>query len=65
VPFTLPQLETERDDERHGDLFASAAGARGLFIWLVLERGLGVMTMDKETCERMKALGYVGSCAGL
>jgi len=65
VPFTLPQLETERDDERHRDLFASAAGARGLFIWLVLERGLGVMTMDKETCERMKALGYVGSCAGL
>ena len=65
VPFTLPQLEAEGEQERLGDLFASAAGARGLFVWLVLEKGLGVMTMDKETCEQMKALGYVGSCAGL
>jgi hypothetical protein len=65
VPFTLPQLEAEGEQERLGDLFASAAGARGLFVWLVLEKGLGVMTMDKETCEQLKALGYVGSCAGL
>ena len=28
-------------------------------------RGRTVMTMDKDTCERMRALGYVGSCEGL
>jgi hypothetical protein len=65
VPFTLPQLETEGEHERQGDLFAPAAGTRGLFVWLVLEQGKDVMTMDRETCERMKALGYIGSCAGL
>jgi hypothetical protein len=67
VPFTLPQLEAESDDAPRGDLLAAATGeARpGLALWLVLDRGRGVMAMDKETCERMKALGYVGSCAGL
>jgi arylsulfatase A-like enzyme len=65
VPFTLPQLEMEDEHGRQGNLFASAAGERpGLSVWLVLDKDKSVMAMDKETCERMKALGYVGSCAG-
>ena len=66
VPFTLPQLEAESEQAPRGDLFASASQARpGLALWLVMDRGRDVMTLDKETCERMRALGYVGSCAGL
>jgi arylsulfatase A-like enzyme len=65
VPFTLPQLEAEGEGALRGELFAAAAARPGLSVWLVLDRGREVMTMDKETCERMKALGYVGSCAGL
>jgi arylsulfatase A-like enzyme len=66
VPFTLPQLEAESENAPRGDLLGVAASVRpGVAVWLVLDRGRHVMTMDKETCERMKALGYVGSCAGL
>jgi arylsulfatase A-like enzyme len=65
VPFTLPQLEAESEGAPRADLFGAAAGRQGLFVWLVLDRGREVMAMDKETCERLRALGYVGSCAGL
>jgi arylsulfatase A-like enzyme len=65
IPFTLPQLEAESEGAPRGDLFAAAAPRPGLSLWLVLDRGREVMTMDKEACERMRALGYIGSCAGL
>ena len=65
VPFALPQLEAEDEQGHKGNLFAAATGEkRGLSTWLVLDKDKSVMAMDKETCERMKALGYVGSCAG-
>ena len=65
VPFALPQLEGEDEQGHKGNLFAAATGEkRGLSTWLVLDKDKSVMAMDKETCERMKALGYVGSCAG-
>jgi hypothetical protein len=65
VPFTLPQLEAEDGQGARGNLFAAAAGEkRGLRVWLVLDKDKSVMAMDKETCEKMMALGYIGSCAG-
>jgi hypothetical protein len=34
-------------------------------VWLTLASGHQVMAMDKDTCERLKALGYVsGDCKG-
>jgi arylsulfatase A-like enzyme len=65
VPFRLPQLEAEGDEGRRPGLLAAADDARpGLAVWLVMEKGRTEMAMDQETCERMKALGYVGTCAG-
>ena len=43
----------------------AAAARSAVSVWLVLDPGRDMMAMDKETCERMQALGYVGSCAGL
>jgi arylsulfatase A-like enzyme len=62
VPFKLPEIETEK--ERAENIFAPPAeGKPGVHVWLTLASGHQVMAMDKDTCERLKALGYVsGDC---
>jgi hypothetical protein len=64
VPFKLPEIETEK--ERAENIFAPPAeGKPGVHVWLTLDSGKQVMTMDKDTCERLKALGYIsGDCPG-
>jgi len=64
VPFKLPEIETEK--ERAENIFAPPAeGKPGVHVWLTLDSGKRVMTMDKDTCERLKALGYIsGDCPG-
>jgi hypothetical protein len=64
VPFKLPEIETEK--ERAENIFAPPAGGKpGVHVWLTLDSGKQVMSMDKDTCERLKALGYIsGDCPG-
>jgi arylsulfatase A-like enzyme len=63
VPFKLPEIETEK--ERVENIFAPPpAGRPGLHVWLAMTAGRKPpAVMDKETCERLKALGYIdGDC---
>jgi arylsulfatase A-like enzyme len=64
VPFKLPEIESEK--ERTENIFAPPREPRpGVHVWLTLAPGHQVLRMDKETCERLKALGYVGGdCPG-
>ena len=64
VPFKLPEIESEK--ERTENIFVPPLEAkRGVHVWLTLAPGHEVLRMDKETCERLRALGYVGGdCPG-
>jgi len=57
----LPGFDTDKD--RVGDIFVVAKHQNpGIHLWLTLLKGRGFMnTMDCETCERLKALGYLGN----
>jgi arylsulfatase A-like enzyme len=63
VPFKLPEIESEK--ERVENIFAPpAAGRPGIHVWLAMTAGKKPPpVMDRETCERLKALGYIdGDC---
>jgi hypothetical protein len=62
VPFKLPEIESEK--ERTENIFAPPAPEKpGLSIWLTLAPGHQVLHIDREACERLKALGYIsGDC---
>ena len=63
VPFKLPEIESEK--ERVENIFAPPpAGRPGVHVWLVMTAGKKPpAVMDRETCERLKALGYIdGDC---
>jgi hypothetical protein len=63
VPFRLPEIETEK--ERVENIFAPPpAGRPGLHVWLAMTAvKKPPAAMDRETCERLKALGYIdGEC---
>jgi len=61
VPFKLPEIESEK--ERTDNIFAAPREERpGVHVWLTMEGGKPTpLPMDKDTCERMKALGYVSA----
>ena len=61
-PFRLPDIESEAEHEQALNLFASPKGdPPGLQLWLTLPPGRKLMELDKETRERLKALGYLGA----
>jgi arylsulfatase A-like enzyme len=61
LPYQLPEIESEK--ERTEDIFAAPPAVPGLHVWLTLTPGRSMMEkFDHETCERLKALGYVGTC---
>ena len=61
-PFRLPDIESEVEHEQASNLFASPKGdPPGLQVWLTLPPGRKLMELDKETRERLKALGYLGA----
>jgi hypothetical protein len=68
VPATLPELEPVDEDKERlsiNVLEPPPAGRPGVHLWLQMVAGRSVMRpFDKETCERLRALGYVGSCPG-
>ena len=60
-PFRLPDIESETGHEQSLNLFAPPRGdPAGVQIWLALAPGHELMELDKETRERLKALGYLG-----
>jgi hypothetical protein len=68
VPVTLPELEPVDEDKDRlsiNMLEPPPGGRAGVHLWLQMVAGRSVMRpFDKETCEGLKALGYVGSCPG-
>ena len=64
LPAQLPDIEPhdESDKERPDEnvLAPPPADRPGVHLWLVLSPGRKVMDLDKETRERLKALGYLG-----
>ena len=62
VPFRLPEIEPrgDTDDERFDNVFAPPRGnPPGLQLWLTMAPSVKVLPMDKETRERLCALGYI------
>jgi arylsulfatase A-like enzyme len=62
VPFRLPEVEPrgDTDDERFDNVFAPPRGnPAGLQLWLTMAPGAKVLNIDKETRERLCALGYI------
>jgi arylsulfatase A-like enzyme len=68
VPVQLPEIEPVDEDKERlaiNVLEPPPADKPGLHLWLHMVPGRSVMEpFDKETCEQMKALGYVGTCPG-
>ena len=68
VPLTLPEIEPVDEDKERlsiNVLEAPPPGRAGVSLWLRMVSGRSVMAPpDKETCEALKALGYVGTCPG-
>ena len=59
-PFRLPDIESETGREQSLNLFARPRGdPAGVQIWLALPPGQKLMELDRETRERLKALGYL------
>jgi len=65
VPLKLPELEpVDEDKDRLGVdmLSAPPADRAGVQIWLQMIGGhTSIGPIDKEACERLKALGYLGA----
>jgi hypothetical protein len=61
VPFKLPEIESEK--ERTENIFAAPQReTAGVHVWLTLAPGRAApLPFDRETCERFKALGYIGA----
>jgi arylsulfatase A-like enzyme len=64
-PAKLPDIEPQdASDEEKPDwnvLGAPPADRPGVHLWLVMAPGRKVMDLDKDTRERLKALGYLGN----
>ena len=65
VPLKLPDIEPQdASDEEKPEwnvLGAPPEDRPGVHLWLVMSPGRKVMDLDKETRERLKALGYLGN----
>jgi arylsulfatase A-like enzyme len=65
-PLRLPDIEPSGDDEKERlstDIFGPPGKEEpGLHLWVTLLAGKQVMSISKERCEELKALGYVGTC---
>ena len=60
-PFRLPDIESEADKGRGINLFVAPREAvSGVRVWLALPEGRSIHEMDKDTRERLRALGYMG-----
>jgi arylsulfatase A-like enzyme len=61
VPLRLPEIESAGGGEHFHDLFAPPqSDPPGVQVWLTLPPGRTLMEFNKETQERLKALGYLG-----
>jgi arylsulfatase A-like enzyme len=62
VPLRLPEIEPrgDTDDEHFANVFAPPRGnPPGLQLWLTMAPSVKLLAMDKETRERLCALGYI------
>jgi hypothetical protein len=60
-PWRLPDIESETERGNGANLFVRPKGETpGVRLWLTLPPGRTLTEFDKETRERLKALGYLG-----
>ncbi len=67
VPTKLPEIEGSPENENAPILHVfepPKTDQNGILLWLRPVKGQKTIEIDKEDCERLKALGYVGSCGG-
>jgi arylsulfatase A-like enzyme len=61
VPFPVPDTDTEGENINTEHLFTPPPSDKpGVQLWLTLASGRRVLELDKESQERLKALGYLG-----
>src|SRR4029078_1554103 len=61
VPFPLPDTDTEGENINTEHLFTPPPSDKpGVHLCLTLASGRRVLELDKESQERLKALGYLG-----
>jgi hypothetical protein len=63
VPFKFPEIEStsENESERFDNVLAAPRDHKpGLSLWLEAASGKRYLNLDKDTRERLKALGYLG-----
>jgi arylsulfatase A-like enzyme len=61
LPWRLPDIESETERGNGANLFVPPkSGGAGVRLWLTLPPGRTLTEFDKETRERLKALGYLG-----
>ena len=62
LPYRLPDIESETEQDRGLRLFAPPApqAAAPVRLWLALPAGRSIGELDAATRERLRALGYVG-----
>jgi arylsulfatase A-like enzyme len=65
-PLRLPDIEPTGDDDKERlstDIFGPPGREEpGLHLWVTMVAGRQVMSISKERCEELKALGYIGTC---
>jgi arylsulfatase A-like enzyme len=60
LPDIEPQDASDEEKPEWNVLGAPPADRPGVHLWLLMSPGRKVMDLDKETRERLKALGYLG-----
>jgi hypothetical protein len=68
IPAKLPEIEGSPENENAPILRVfepPATTQAGIYLWLRPIQGRQTIEINKENCESLRALGYVGNCGGV